>query len=400
MTPEGKNMTKALIVEAAPTLGGSLTSIELVIRHGKSMKLEFGLMSLFDPQPYLDIPLRSYMMSDTTHVHHQIEQFFYVLDTLIGESYDALILNNIVDANFPALIAGIMARKPILQFVRAFERKSKLWSALSPFVDTFVAVSEAIKEHLLSMNVPHEKILLAPEGIAYKARKSEWDAQQLKQSLSLPQEAKTISFLGRIVPWKGTELFVQTALQSIEQTPQLHALIIGEAPPEQMDYMRSLQALVAQRGMQERIHFLGAVPPEEVYPLLRGTDLMLHTSIEPEPFGRVILESMSVGTPVLSSSYGGPEEIITHREDGLLCPGADAQTLAAQVNWFFATPERREQMGTKSRETAQTKFSEASCASPVLEWLTDVAPTLDKHFKTQRLIKMLPLKRFLPNPRL
>ena len=127
---------------------------------------------------------------------------------------------------------------------------------------------------------------------------------------------------------------------------------------------------------------------------------MLHTSIEPEPFGRVILESMSVGTPVLSSSYGGPEEIITHREDGLLCPGADAQTLAAQVNWFFATPERREQMGTKSRETAQTKFSEASCASPVLEWLTDVAPTLDKHFKTQRLIKMLPLKRFLPNPRL
>ena len=66
--------------------------------------------------------------------------------------------------------------------------------------------------------------------------------------------------------------------------------------------------------------------------LINGMDILVHSSIDPEPFGRVILEGMALKKPVIATAHGGPLEIIRSGESGVLVPPGDPAALA--VKWF------------------------------------------------------------------
>lgn len=367
-------MTKVLIVEVAPYLGGSLTSIELVIRRGLQQGIEFGLMSSIDTGDVLppevqhyDLPLLSQKRaSKSDYAKHILRQERAVFRCVRENQYDILLLNNMFEPNLPAALAGILLRRPIIQFVRDYERNSRSIRFLGKQVETFVAVSRSIQEHLLSIGIPNNKIALASEGIATKPAKTQEDQEQLRQKLEIPKDAHVIGFVGRIEDWKGYDLFIRAAIQVAKKDPKLHAFLIGGIEKGEEELVAQLQKEIADSGLTERIKMLGSVAPHEVAPFMRGIDALVHTSNQAEPFGRVLIEAMAVGTPVISSSEGGPREIVIDGKTGRLTPSEDLEALTQAIEWLYESSERPQLLGEQARKHVQVTYNEEVCATPVL----------------------------------
>ena len=87
-----------------------------------------------------------------------------------------------------------------------------------------------------------------------------------------------------------------------------------------------------------------------------GLTALLHTSTLPEPFGRVIVEAMAAGTPVIAANDGGVPEIITDGVDGFLAPPGDVTAYLAALRKLLArAPDAR--LSAAAREKVQRQFS-------------------------------------------
>ncbi len=147
-----------------------------------------------------------------------------------------------------------------------------------------------------------------------------------------------IGMIGQIARWKGQAIFIEAAAKLHAQQPETRFEIIGKVAfaENEAAYFEELQQQVARLGLTEVLTFVGQVSP--IAPKLKTLDLLVHASIEPEPFGRVIVEAMAAGTPVIASDCGAPAEIIEHERTGLLVPPADPTALAEAMVRMLDSP--------------------------------------------------------------
>src|SRR5690606_36662444 len=94
---------------------------------------------------------------------------------------------------------------------------------------------------------------------------------------------------------------------------------------------------------------------------------VVHASITPEPFGRVVPEGMAAGNVVIAAEAGGPCELITHGVDGLLVPPGDVTALAEAMLTVAGDPGLRNRMATAARLTAHRRFGIEATALAVRE---------------------------------
>ena len=82
----------------------------------------------------------------------------------------------------------------------------------------------------------------------------------------------------------------------------------------------------AALGLGDRVHLVGF--RDDIPDVMNAWDVVVHASVRPEPFGRVILEGMLLGKPVMATAAGGVPELIEHGRTGFLVPPGDAAALA------------------------------------------------------------------------
>jgi glycosyltransferase involved in cell wall biosynthesis len=132
----------------------------------------------------------------------------------------------------------------------------------------------------------------------------------------------------------------------------------------------SLHKLAAELGIAERITFRGFV--DDIHSELATFDVLVHSSVIPEPFGNVVVEGMAAGLPVIAPDSGGPAEVITGGLDGILYPMGDAASLAECLCMVDGDPEMRSRIGLRARQTA-SGFSLESVAPQLLNVYKKVA---------------------------
>jgi glycosyltransferase involved in cell wall biosynthesis len=170
-----------------------------------------------------------------------------------------------------------------------------------------------------------------------------------------------VAMVGRISRWKGQDVFLRAFASAFAFSDE-HALIVGSALFGEKDYEAELLDLVAQLGLGGRVEFTGFV--EDVDAVLTGADVLVHASVIPEPFGQVVLEGMAAGLPVIAAASGGPAEIITTEEDGLLVPPGDVRSLAAALVRLRTDPSLRDRLRAGGRRRA-LKFGPEDIAEQV-----------------------------------
>ena len=164
--------------------------------------------------------------------------------------------------------------------------------------------------------------------------------------------APLLGVFSRLAAWKGQHVL----LEALSALPTAHVLLVGEALFDgDQSYASTLREQAAALGLQDRVHFAGF--RTDVPALMAACDIVVHTSVAPEPFGRVIVEGMLAGRPVVATRAGGALEIIDDGHTGCLVPPDNVSALAATLAPLLEDPARRRALGQQGREYAQRAFS-------------------------------------------
>ena len=191
-------------------------------------------------------------------------------------------------------------------------------------------------------------------------------AARLRAELGLgPQPL--VGLFGRLSEWKGQHVFLD-ALAAMEG---VQAVIVGGALFGQEAYEARIREQASRLGLDGRVRFLGF--RSDVPELMASMDVVAHTSIVAEPFGRVVVEAMMCGRPVVATRGGGVTEIIRDGETGLLVPPGDASALAAALGTILSDPALAQRLGQSGREDVSDRFSLQETCRSVSALLTEAA---------------------------
>lgn len=176
------------------------------------------------------------------------------------------------------------------------------------------------------------------------------EVEALRDRLGL-RGVPVVGVFSRLAAWKGQHVL----LEAVAGLPGVHALLVGTALFDEGAYAASLHRRAERPDLAGRIHFLGF--REDIPALMHLVDIVAHTSTAPEPFGRVVVEGMLAGRPVVATRAGGVLEIIDDGQTGLLVAPGDAEALARALDALLSSPENARWMAAAGQAAAQDRFS-------------------------------------------
>ena len=180
-------------------------------------------------------------------------------------------------------------------------------------------------------------------------------AAPLRASLGLPEGARVLASVGRLVGWKGLRVILELLPQL---PPDVHYLVVGEGPDEPR-----LREQAAQLGLDARVHFCGRIAHEQLPQVLAQADVLLQPSLGEESFGITLVEAMACALPVLASRQGGMTEIVLPGVTGELLPPGDIESWRTAIAQLLQQPDRMRAMGAAGRMRAVAEFTWAANAA-------------------------------------
>jgi glycosyltransferase involved in cell wall biosynthesis len=232
-------------------------------------------------------------------------------------------------------------------------RKAFHWHARRE-AGRLITVSEFARQALLNEGMPPDLVQVIHNGIPL-AKYERQPQGALRCGLNLPENEPLIGIVGRFSPWKGQRLFLDVARDWISRHPHGHFILIGKAFNEEAAFAEELKMVARQPEFNTRVHF--ADFQENIAAVLSDLDVMIHASTRPEPFGRVIVEAMAVGVPVIAARDGGVPEIITNGLNGLLATSGDAPSYLVQLENLLGSPELSLRLTQNAIATVRERFN-------------------------------------------
>lgn len=278
--------------------------------------------------------------------------------------YDVIFLNTQKAMVFGAL-SRPLHRRPVVWFLhdimtRAHFGRAQLlivkWLARYG-VDRIVANSQASAETLSALaGIPLASIPVIPNGIdaaAFDALDLPHadDRAALRCRFGLPEDAWLAGLFGRLAHWKGQHV----ALDALVRLPDVHLVLVGSPLFGEDAYAASLRKQAETLGVMDRVHFAGF--QDDIPAWMKAMDVIVHTSIDPEPLGRVVIEGLLAGRPVIAAAAGGVLEIIRHRENGLLVQPGDTDGLVDAIEALRSAPDFAARLAAQGTLDAKREFS-------------------------------------------
>lgn len=211
--------------------------------------------------------------------------------------------------------------------------------------DRIGVLSKAVRDDLVARGVDPGKVEVAYNGVVVPDLAP--SRSEIREELSIPDDAGVVSMLSRLDENKGCDLFIEAAAR----LDGALFLLAGSGKPS---FVRSLKSRVHELGLAERFVFLGR--RSDPWRIMAGSDVVVVPS-RLEAFGRSAAEAMALGIPVVGSDAGGIPEVVEHGVTGLISPSGDSAALAAAVAELLENAELRTRMGEAGRRRVQENFT-------------------------------------------
>ncbi|MCB0253842.1 MAG: glycosyltransferase family 4 protein [Caldilineae bacterium] len=281
-------------------------------------------------------------------------------------------LNDNVSLSRPGVRAAWRTGRPAICHCRSFDPPVTLdrW-LLAPRLAGLIFISQAVAQQQTAALRTHIDSRVIANAVDLAEFDVPSDASALRAELGVPLDAPLIGSLGRITAWKGQHIFIDALARVSQQHPGVHGVVVGA--PDQSDgtaYAESLRRQAQKNGLAERLHFTG--PRRDVPQILASLDILVHSAVRPEPFGRVIIEGMAARRPVVASASGGATEIITNGETGLLTPPGDAAALATALDRLLRDPAGRGQLAAAGRRLVENRYQIGTQVAAVQDFYDEI----------------------------
>jgi glycosyltransferase involved in cell wall biosynthesis len=220
--------------------------------------------------------------------------------------------------------------------------------------DHLVANSRASADALMALTgLPAQAVPVVHNGVdaATFSAVDATDQAALRRRLGLPETAWLAGLFGRLAPWKGQHI----AIKTLTRLTDVHLVLVGSALFGEDAYAQTLHDLAQTLGVADRVHFAGQ--REDMPAWMKAMNVILHTSTEAEPFGRVVIEGMAAGRPVVAAAAGGVLEIIRHRENGWLVKPGDVDGYVEAIETLRAMPQLAQDLADQANADVQVHFT-------------------------------------------
>lgn len=366
-------MLRVMYVEASMggVVGGSLTGILHLLR-GLDGRRFSGLLALYQPKSDLEkselagIPVR---VLEGMHPNRSgrvarrvlnlassvLPNVARLMRAIAAEKPDIVHACNGFRTNFDVELACRLSGVPCVTHVKGFTWLRPEEKFLANRVAAAIWMTDAIRDYYHAQGVAPAFARTIYDGLDTRHFAPTRAASSVRRELGVPLGAPLLAVAGNIQSWKGQKVVVDAMALLSEKLPELRCLMVGGVHRSGVEYYKELRRSVAGYGLEERVIFTGF--RQDVANLLCAADIVVHSSVRPEPFGRVIIEGMSLGKPVIATAAGGVLEIITPELDGLLVPPADAAVLARNVERLLSDPALMGRLGARARRTVSERFS-------------------------------------------
>jgi glycosyltransferase involved in cell wall biosynthesis len=253
------------------------------------------------------------------------------------------------------ILAAKLAGLPVLCYAQNFSEFFAVDRQIARYVDRYVFCSNAIGQHCLTHGgVQASQSMTIYPGVADAGKWSQpYDTAQVRQSLGWTPADFVVGCIGRLVPWKGQEVFLRALAEVRRHAPAVKGLVVGgesRLATGQSSYFEHLRALAGTLGLTENVNFTGY--RTDIPPLMASVDVLVHSSVEPEPFATTVIEGMMAGRAVIATDAGGMPEMIAEGVTGRLVPPRDPQAMAEAILDYHRDPERARRMGLAAQQAA------------------------------------------------
>ena len=212
--------------------------------------------------------------------------------------------------------------------------------------DRMVALTEGERNDYIVFSVCNpDRIVTIHSGVEierYMAAKV--NTEDKKKSLGLNPRGLVVGTVGWLLPVKGPMYLLKAMARIWQSHPEITLVFVGKG-----DLEDDLRTEAFRMGVSEKVAFLGW--RDDIPEIMQILDIFVLPSLN-EGMGRVLVEAMAAGKPVVASKVGGVPDLVSQGENGLLVQAADANGLAGGIESLLANPKKRKEMGTKGKKMA------------------------------------------------
>lgn len=230
---------------------------------------------------------------------------------------------------------------------------SAVHARLARQFDRILVISDHIMRGFRSAGYPDRLLTMVHDGVDLETLRARVTTarDEMRAGLGVPPDRLVATMVGNIREWKGQHV----VLEALGRLPtavrdRLVLLVAGDGDSPELPYFQSLLRLQEEHGLGDTVRFLGT--RRDVPDLLAASDLAIHASVLPEPFGLVVVEAMGLGVPVIAARLGAPADVVAEGS-GLLFDPSSPEELAAALTRLVEEGDTREALARGARKRAE-----------------------------------------------
>lgn len=209
--------------------------------------------------------------------------------------------------------------------------------------DKIIALTEQEKkDHLHFLIASEDKFSVVHSGINLdRFSNLSVDPAVMKRELEIPEGNLVVGTAGRLTPVKGQRYLIEAARKIVDVKPDTTFVFLGDG-----ELLNELKNMAFRLGIRENVKFLGWRP--DVAEVMSTFDIFVLPSLN-EGMGRVLVEAMAMGKPIVASDVGGIADLVVDGKNGFLVPAADVEIMVVRINDLLESAEKRKKMGENGK---------------------------------------------------
>ena len=223
-----------------------------------------------------------------------------------------------------------------------------------------LAVSQATRDWHVQQGLDAQRVHVLYNGVDVRRFQPRPASGWLHHEIGLPSSAVLIGCIGQIGMRKGQDVLLAAMGPVLRDCPRAHIVLCGvrhSSKAEAIAFERALSLSGNAPPLAGRLHRVGQ--REDIHLLLNELTLLVHPARQ-EPLGRVLLEALAAGVPVIATDVGGTREILgvdpAHCA-GRLVPSGDIEALRAAIGELLQDSAFRQSLAMRGRQRAEAQFT-------------------------------------------
>ncbi len=274
--------------------------------------------------------------------------------------------NNGIVHNVAGVAAAKILKIPLFSYVQGIADGTSGFRKIVRLADTVFCVSKTTEDSVLAQGADPSRTRLLYPGV---------DLPSAEDAVPRPADGRVrVGMVGMFMPWKGQIAFLEAFAPVARAHPELDGLLFGRLPSgAQRGYRDEIFAAIERLGLTSRVQVVeDRSEPRRIFPEF---DVSVHCSTQPEPFGRVVIEAMSYGRPVIAGP-GGPSEVIDQGVNGFRIDPADIKGFSSTIERLVMDRALCARVGLAGRQHVARHFTYPAVLGSLFDRLRETGVAL------------------------